>query len=116
MTEENFIKIKTSLIEQAKSNNACENEVYQKFIDVQTWNELRNVIIDNISWCNDKGILLPDGHYKNNEREFTIINGQLNGEYIEYRSDGTLYKKCNYFEGKLHGDYFRYYKNGEVYL
>jgi antitoxin component YwqK of YwqJK toxin-antitoxin module len=122
---ENFQQVKTSLIEQAKANN----NLLQKVIYSQTWDELYNVIIDNIldishtyatfdtdmGWCNDKCILIPDGHYKNNEKEFTILNGKMHGEYVTYWSHGKVREKWNYVEGQKHGEYVSYYiKTGHV--
>ncbi len=36
------------------------------------------------------------------------INNILDGEYIEYKSNGNIKVKCNYVNGKLHGEYIKY--------
>ncbi len=35
-------------------------------------------------------------------------NDILDGEYIEYKSNGNIKVKCNYVNGKLHGEYIKY--------
>jgi hemerythrin superfamily protein len=56
-----FQKVKKSIVKHAKSEEGCISQI-QRAIEAQTWSELQDVIMDNISWCNDKGILLPNGY------------------------------------------------------
>jgi antitoxin component YwqK of YwqJK toxin-antitoxin module len=109
-----FQEVKTSLIEQAKTHNVCGSEL-ERAIDAQTWSELQNVICDNIGWCITNDIRLPDGYYKNSEIEFTITDGKLHGEYVEFHENGKVAIKCFYKNGKLHGEYISYYGNGNIY-
>jgi antitoxin component YwqK of YwqJK toxin-antitoxin module len=110
---ENFQQVKTSLIEQAKVNNACSDQL-ELVIKAKTWSELKKVIIDNIGWCNEKGILVPDGHYKNNKYKFTIVNGKLHGEHFYCWIESKVQVKSNYVDGKKEGEFIRYHINGQV--
>jgi antitoxin component YwqK of YwqJK toxin-antitoxin module len=113
VTAENFKEVQASIVKQAKTDNACSDQL-QRAIDAQTWDELKDFIIDNIDWCIDNDIRLLDGYYKNNEREFTVVNRKLNGEYVSYYENGQVEQKCNYFDGLKHGEYVLYWSNGNV--
>jgi hypothetical protein len=112
---ENFQEVKKSLIEQLKDSDAFKCDVKQVMledvIDVQTWNELLDVICDSIFSYLDNGILLPDGRYKNDEKEFTVLNGKMDGQYLAYDENGNCFCKCNYLKGKLHGKYLFFYED-----
>jgi antitoxin component YwqK of YwqJK toxin-antitoxin module len=108
-----FEQVKTSLIEQAKAHNPFSNQL-ELVIEVQTWDKLQKVICDEIRWFFYHNINLPNGHYKNNKREFTVLNDKLNGEFIRYRKDGTVCEKCTYVDGVKHGEFIRYHEDGTV--
>ncbi|MGC8691377.1 MAG: hypothetical protein ACP5SP_08100 [Caldisericum sp.] len=40
--------------------------------------------------------------------------GELDGEYIVYYENGTVYIKSTYKNGNRDGEYIEYYKNGNV--
>ena len=115
MTQKQFIKLKSKGIKQATTKGACEDRL-KRAIDAQTWSEMKNVIIDNIWWCIDNNIALPDGHYKNNEREFTVVDGKVHGEFVSYHDNGQVHVKCNYKKGKLHGDYVSHWPDGQIHV
>jgi antitoxin component YwqK of YwqJK toxin-antitoxin module len=110
-----FLKVKTKFVKQVKINKFRENEL-QRVVAAETWRELQEVIIDNIWWCNKNGILLPDGYYKNQEKEFTVVNGKLNGLYVSYFDNGQVEVKCNYVNSKLNGEFLEYYSDGKIHI
>jgi hypothetical protein len=110
---ENFVEIKENIVKQAIKKHACESQV-ERAKGCESWEELEEVIVDNIGWCSNNDIELPDFHYKTSQREFTLVNGRLNGEYKEYYHDGQLYAHCTYKEGKLHGEYKEWWENGQL--
>jgi hypothetical protein len=115
---ENFQEVKKSLIEQLKDSDAFKCDVKQVMledvIDAQTWDELQDVICDSIFSYLDNGILLPDGHYKNDNTKFTIVDGKVHGEFVSYWSDGQVKVKCNYVNGELHGQYLLFSSYGKL--
>jgi hypothetical protein len=110
---ENFKKIQANLVEQLKANNACSDQL-KRTIDAQTWSELQDFICDNIWWCIDNDIRIPDSYYKNAKAEFTVVNGKVHGEYIRYWYYGTVYEKCTFNNGQKHGEYVSYYDSGQI--
>ena len=73
---ENFKEIKEALIQEATKKNAREDQI-KPVKDCDNWEQLREVIADNIWIFQYYGIEIPNGHYKSSEREFTIVNGKL---------------------------------------
>jgi antitoxin component YwqK of YwqJK toxin-antitoxin module len=110
---ENFIQVKENIVKQAIEKKACEDQL-ERVKTCETWEELKEVIIDNFWWCLDKNIELLDDHYKNSEREFTIVNGKLHGEYKSWGSDGELFEHCTYKKGKRDGEFKKWYRNGQL--
>jgi hypothetical protein len=111
---ENFTEVKERIL-----NNMIEKGNHEHFIkrvkDCGSWDELKEFIVDNIWWCIDDDIELPDGYYKSNKCEFTIVNSQLHGEYKSWDSDGELFEKCFYKNGKLDGEYKQWWPFGKLY-
>jgi antitoxin component YwqK of YwqJK toxin-antitoxin module len=112
---ENFVEIKENIVKQAIANDACEDQVKRAKYS-QNWEQLQQVIADNFWWCIDNDIELPDAHYKNNEREFTIVNGKVNGEYKIWCDNGQLGGQYFYKDGLLNGEYKQWYKNGQPFI
>jgi hypothetical protein len=62
-----------------------------------------------------------NGIWKVNGRDSTLIevsnliNGNFNGSYISYYSNGKSKCKAYYEQGKLHGEYISYHNTGFVY-
>jgi hypothetical protein len=110
---ENFIEVKENIMIQAYTNDACEKEVKRAAI-CESWEQLQEVVADNIWWCIDNDIELPNSHYKSNIYEFTIINGKLDGEYKEWWENGQPYIHCTYKNGELEGEYKMFYENGQL--
>jgi antitoxin component YwqK of YwqJK toxin-antitoxin module len=112
---ENFQEVKASIVEQAKAKKACSDQL-KRAIDAQTWDELQEVIYDNIYWCTKHNIELPDGYYKNTKKEFIVVNGKVHGEYISYQNNGQVDEKCTYVHGQRHGEFVSYWNNGQVWV
>jgi antitoxin component YwqK of YwqJK toxin-antitoxin module len=110
---ENFTELKERILSQAIEKNACEKEL-ERAKACETWDELKEVIIDNIWWCIEKYIELPDGHYKNSYREFTLVNGKLHGEFKRWFDNGQLNIHYTFKKGELHGEYKEWWSNGEL--
>jgi antitoxin component YwqK of YwqJK toxin-antitoxin module len=110
---ENFQEVKTSLIEQLKDSDACENLI-KRVIKTQNWDELKEFIIADIWLFIGYNIKLPNGDYKNANSKFTVIDGKVHGKYVRYYNNGTLEFECSYVHGKKHGEYVRYYKHGQI--
>jgi antitoxin component YwqK of YwqJK toxin-antitoxin module len=108
---ENFAEVKENIIKQAIKKKACETQL-ERAKACESWDELKEVIADNILWCN-KHITIPDGHYKTSNIEFTIVNGKLEGEYKSWYDNSQLWQECFYKKGKLEGEYKSWHENGQ---
>ena len=76
----------------------------------KTWEELKDWIIADFYQLSQLDICMPDGFYKNGNREFTVVNGKLNGEFKSFYDNGNLRHLCYYMNNKIHGeDVCRYY-------
>ena len=52
-----------------------------------------------------------DGSVK---EQYYLLQGNKNGEYIQYYKDGSIKMKCNYINGKLEGIYISYWPNRKI--
>jgi hypothetical protein len=110
---ENFEEIKERILKQAIEKKACVEEL-ERAKGCESWEQLQEVIADNFWWCIDKEILLPNGYYKTNRYEITIVNGKLEGEYKRwFESSGQLNIHWTYKDGKEHGEFKSWYPNGQ---
>jgi hypothetical protein len=109
-----FEELKKNIIKQAITNDACLEEL-ERAKNSENWDELKQVIADNIWWCIDNVIELPDDHYKNDEREFTVVNGKLEGEFKDWFDNGQLYEYFFFKNGEKHGEYKSWHVNGLLY-
>jgi antitoxin component YwqK of YwqJK toxin-antitoxin module len=48
------------------------------------------------------------------KEKYYSMNGKIEGQYLEYREDGSLYKKLNYVSGALNGECYCYYPDGVI--
>jgi antitoxin component YwqK of YwqJK toxin-antitoxin module len=111
---ENFKELKNLLFSGAIKSKATDKQL-REIEDSETWEELKEVIVDNIWWCGKKiGRFLPDGHYKTNKMELSIENGELNGEHKRWWSNGQIYSHSFYVNNKLHGEYKKWHANGHL--
>jgi antitoxin component YwqK of YwqJK toxin-antitoxin module len=108
----NFAELKERILTQAIEKNACVEEL-ERAKACKSWKRLQEVIADNIWWCIEKYIELPDGHYESSKREFTVVNGKLEGEFKDWWENGQLFVQSFYKDGKEHGEYKRWYSNGQ---
>ncbi|MDB5258472.1 MAG: hypothetical protein JWM14_3167 [Chitinophagaceae bacterium] len=46
--------------------------------------------------------------------EYTIKNGQFNGSFMEYHTNGTIAEEVNYLDNEIDGKYTVYYNDGKV--
>ena len=107
---ENFTEVKESILTQTIRNENLNKKVKA----CENWDELKEVITDNIWWCIYKDIELSDGVYKNNKREFTINKGRLHGEFKRWDTKGQLDFQCTFKEGKEHGEFKLWFDNGRL--
>jgi antitoxin component YwqK of YwqJK toxin-antitoxin module len=86
---------------------------------------LKEIISVDYEWFRFGRVFIPDGYYKSNRYEFTIVDGKLEGEYNEWHENGQLWVHCFYKKGKRHGelkdwDYYgqlrehSFYKEGKL--
>jgi antitoxin component YwqK of YwqJK toxin-antitoxin module len=47
-------------------------------------------------------------------QEYFILNGNKEGEYKAYNTDGQLWIYCTYINGILEGEHKEYYINGQL--
>jgi hypothetical protein len=109
----NFIELKERILSQAIANDVCLEELERAKV-CESWEQLQEVIADNIWWCTDRNIELPDGYYKSSIREFTIVNGKVEGECKIWWDNGELREHYFYKDGKLEGEYKSWYDNGQL--
>jgi antitoxin component YwqK of YwqJK toxin-antitoxin module len=112
----NFAEVKENTLTQLIGKDVDEITIKTLINEIEkneSWEELKEVIADNIYYYSLIDILVPDGYYKTNRCEFTIVNGRLNGEYKEYYPDGQLYAHCTFKNGKVHGEYRSWWLNGK---
>jgi antitoxin component YwqK of YwqJK toxin-antitoxin module len=110
----NFIEIKENIVKQAIEKKLCKDEI-KKVKDCKSWKGLKEIIADNIEWCNNH-ITLPDFNYKSSRIEFTVVNGKLHGEFKRCFENGELDIHCTYKEGEREGEYEEWWTSGEQYL
>jgi antitoxin component YwqK of YwqJK toxin-antitoxin module len=53
-------------------------------------------------------------HIKTATEEYTLIDGNKEGEYKKYYKSGALYIHCTYHRDLLHGKYLRYNESGDI--
>ena len=110
---ENFQNVKEALIKKAIKKNACKDQL-ERAKACDSWEELQQVIIDNIWWLHERKVKVPDGSYKSSRYQFTIVNGKPHGEYNQWFKNGQLWEHSNYENGVLHGEYKEWYENGQL--
>lgn len=115
ITQEKFEEIKEKLYEEAKEKGYCKINELDPIINSQTWDELKEFITNNIDWFILWDVTLPDGHYNNEKVKFSIIDGKIHGEYIEYGLGFlSTHKKYCYVNGERHGEYVSYTIHNEL--
>jgi antitoxin component YwqK of YwqJK toxin-antitoxin module len=110
---DNIDEIKEKIIKHAK-----EKHILYKIKEVEscnTWNELKVSIANNYWWCINENTDIPNGYYKSNKYEFTLVNSQLHGEYKSWHDNGQLWQECFYKEGKKNGEYKQWHPNGQLF-
>jgi hypothetical protein len=110
-----FEDIKENILTQAIEKDACKSQV-ERAKTCESWEQLQQVIADNIRWCIDNYIELPYGHYKSSRYDFTIVNGKVNGEFKDLRSNGQPCVHCTFKNGEKHGEYKQWHENGEPFI
>ena len=123
---ETLNEIRNDIINQFKK--PIKNKTVISLLEkAKTIDELKEIVFDCICILNKNNIninnLLLCVKYKNENKEFTLINGKLDGEVNHLLPDGTIYirdiyddgeriESKTYREGELHTH--KKYKNGEL--
>jgi hypothetical protein len=100
---ENFAEVKKRILNHNIEKRVNEDMIKQvKACD--NWEQLKVVIADNINLFRLYNISIPDGYYKSNKYEFTLVNYQLHGEYKSWHVNGQPFIHCTYKDGELDGE------------
>ena len=112
---ENFAEVKERILNSMIENGINKYDI-ERVENCESWDKIQEFIADNIHWWFKKDIDLPDGHYKSNLCEFTVVNDKQDGEFKSWWEDGQLAVHCTFKDGLLNGEYEYWWSNSQMYV